>query len=141
MGLLSLTACTHKETGPSIDEVVGEYNASLKWTGGSGWDVYSVKKFTVSKSATESDVLIIDIIIDEYTREAWKINYLKGGSLAMKRQVLYENPTIYGYTTKKSQEATGNVKGDSLFLDGEIFFEPNNIWGQTFCKYRAKKKR
>jgi hypothetical protein len=34
IGLFSLTTCKQKETEPFIDEVVGQYDATLEWTGG-----------------------------------------------------------------------------------------------------------
>ena len=139
MGLLSLTACTRKETGPSIDEVVGEYDAQGTWTGDFNFSL-NPRMFTVTKSGKGDNLLTIRIEINNSRTEIWEVKYFAGGSLVMDNQVVIgmpNNPNTY----KEYQESLGKATGDSLIIEGLRSFSNVFVDKPTYCKYRAKKKR
>ena len=140
IGLFGLTTCKQKETGPSIDEVVGQYDATLEFTGGLEWNEHPIKGCSVTKSVTEKNMIEIQLVVDDLLTETWKVKYGTGGNLVMDKQDVYVKPTNYGYTNRIAQEATGKVAGDSITLYGIRFYSPH-LSPTTYCKLRAKKKR
>jgi hypothetical protein len=136
IGLLSLMTCTQKDTGPSIDEIVGEYVAQGEWTGEFNFQVTPLT-FTVTKSTKADNLLNIRIETSTIRTENWEVKYLAGGRLVMDRQIVVgtiDRPKEY-------QEASGKFTGDSLILGGRRSFTYILTDKASYCNYKAKKKR
>jgi hypothetical protein len=137
LGLFGLTTCKQKETGPFIDEALGEYDALGESTG--VFDYQEVPKvFTVTKSNKADNLLNIRLEFNKTIRiENWEVKFLSGGRLVMDRQIVdgtLDRPKIY-------QEASGRFTGDSLILGGRRYYTYIIADEKGYLNYRAKKKR
>ena len=141
IGQAMLSACKQKDVVPSIDNLVGQYDCRFQWYGGGNIGPTNAKSFQIVKSK-EPNMLEVQIDIGGGWQETWQLEYVPSldGLLLMKKQITREVQSAQGYPLYALQKGSGKVFGDSLRFEGERYAEPGPVFGQTFCRYWAKKK-
>ena len=139
-GQLMVSSCKQKDVIPSIDALVGQYDCRFVWYGGYSTESSPKTKFQISKSTKGTNMIEVRFELDTTWSETWQLKY-ENGKLYMEKQIIRDIPSGLPYPTYGLQEGAGRAFGDSLTFEGERFIQPNIIFGRTFCKYWAKKKR